>query len=513
MMMKWKTWWWVVLGLVSTTAWANKSPYDWTFVRLDYARQEKVDQLRNFCDRIHALALKASEDSLVINCFDINAQYAEALKQSAVPEALTAKVMELRQAFNNYYIENYFSFYDMLFVNRQGKVFYSLRKEADQNENFLQGDPSRNALVQCLSQLPENEAFVDFHNYGPSQEPAAFFVEPIHKDGVPAGWLILQCAVNKVNSLLAWTDDLGQTGETFLVNREGFMLTESNFTGSSTILKMRLDNRNVQAKFAQKSGHHVVTDYRGCTALTSFEVVDFMGAKWLVVAKVDKDEVTTQHYAQHRRYYADKLLARLKESTLPPLREPYPPAVRVIHRVDMDEFLRAEKGDLLQTFGVATCTGLLVASPGKFAYLAHISPRDKIYGADGTNLVGQMIKKVQTFDIYPSEHRHIAFVAVVNHLESLLRMVDKLVEEGFLLSQIRVLYNPRAESSAISYDYLDDQLSVSWRLAGQTGRPQVHQRGDAVDVGKMIEEIMGWEQESLPQEISFRNDNTGTRIN
>ena len=491
---------WLVLG---PPAWAEKSPYDWAFVRLDYARQEKVAQLRSFCDRLHALAQQAACDPFVLACFDINLQYAQATANGPVPGALVERVAELRDGFNAYYIQNYFAFYDILFVDVQGRVFYTIRKESDLNANLKRPGPAYSTLAQCLKDAPRAEAFVDFHHYRPSAKPAAFFVEPVQKDGVAAGWIVLQCAVNKVNTLLAWTDDLGQTGETFLVNQDGYMLTESNFEGASTILKKRLDDRNVQAKFAERQGHRTVTDYRGCTALTSFEVVDFLGAQWLVVAKVDVDEIVTEHYLQHRRYYADKLLAHLKAAPVAPPRDVTPPAVRETLRVDMDEFLKADDGQRLHTFGVSTCTGVLAAYPGRFAYLAHVSPKDKIYGANDTNLLGPMVKRIKGFDIHRYERRRVTFVVVATHLNTVLAIIDKLVEEGFFLSHIRVMYNSRAESATISYDYEPDALHVTWRpMAGADAR-HVHLTPDAVNVGEIVRNIMKAEDAAGPQDRRF----------
>ncbi len=52
----------LALLVLSNAARADKSPYDWALVRLDYARKEKVQQLRHFCERVHNLAAHAGED-------------------------------------------------------------------------------------------------------------------------------------------------------------------------------------------------------------------------------------------------------------------------------------------------------------------------------------------------------------------------------------------------------------------------------------------------------------------
>jgi hypothetical protein len=475
---------------------AKKGVYDWAFVSLDYARREKVESLQRFCRRIQALAVKAAEDESVVGCFYVNLKYAEMLEKGSVPEDLARTVHDLRESFNRYYIENYLSFYDILFVNQRGEAFYTIRKESDLGKNLTDGDPEKSPLVKCLRDAPRSQAFIDFHDYGPSSKPAAFFVLPMHKDGEQLGWIVLQCAIQKVNTLFAWEEGLGQTGETFLINRHGFMLTESNFDGDSTILRKRLDDRNVQAKFSEKKGHRIVTDYRGRIALTSFEVVEFLGTRWLVVAKVDRDEIITRHYTLHRRYYADRLMQHLKDTPASPLRDTAAPGAGPGLRVDMDEFLKAGDGECLHTFGVSTCTGLVVTYPGRFAYMAHASPRDRIYGAEHTNLLGQVVKQVKSFDIRPCENRLIVFLVVSTHLRSLLPVVDKLIEEGFLLSQILVSCNLKAGSAAMSYDYTDDRLVVTWRSEGASEPSGVHLLTDAVNVGEIIQDIIHAEEGS-----------------
>ena len=480
-----------VAGL--SPAWGAKGVYDWAYVALDCARQEKVAALQRFCDRIHALALSAAEDPFVKGCFEISQQYALARSNGLAPVTLDEKIQELEQSFTVYFAENYFAFHDILFISCQGNILHSVRKECMSGENLFSGGLAHSALAQCLKEKPSSERFVDYAHYTPSAEAAAFFIEPVFHEDSLQGWIVLQCAINKLNTIFAWIESLGQTGETFLVNVQGLMLTESNFTRDSSILKKRLDDRNIQAKFREGQGRRVVTDYRGCEALSSFEVVPFMNTRWLVVAKMDKDEIVTQHYARHRAYYAAKLLTRLEEAPVVPFRNlNIPPASKTL-RIDMDEFQWAKDGERLYTFGVSTCTGFLAVYPGRFGYMAHISPLDRIYGGDGVNILGRMVKRIESFDIFPSEKHSLLFIVVAPHAEVLPAIIDKLIEEGFLLSQILVLSNPQADSAAISYDYGQSDLHVRWRTKEQMLRVG-HTLEDAGNVGGIIRQIMQLEE-------------------
>lgn len=476
---------------LSQEARADHSPYEWAAVRLDYARKEKVGQLERFCRRIHNLATDARVDEMLGRFYDVNLKCFDLSRQGPLPEALSRKAGQFREAFNQYYIENWLSFYDILFVDTRGIVFYSMRRDANFGKNLFEGDLADTPLADCLRHSPEDETFIDFHYCSVSGEPAAFFVEPVHRGGKLAGWIVLQCAINKINSLFAGTEKLGETGETFLVNHEGYMLTESNFEGSSTILRKQLSSDNIRAKFRERQGHRTVVDYRGFTALTSFQVVEFLGTEWLVVAKVDESQITTEHFMQHRDYYGERVIKHLAELPAGDSRELLESHERRIVRVDMDEFVKADHGELLKTLGVSTCTAVVATYPGKFGYLAHISPLDRIYDTDGTNLLGHIVKKIKTYDVYKYERRRVRFVIVATHFNSLDNVVNKLVDEGFLLSQISVLHHAQAKCANVTYDYSEDQICVEWVLDRANRSTNVHHGDDAHNLETVVKVSMG----------------------
>ena len=157
-----------------------------------------------------------------------------------------------------------------------------------------------------------------------------------------------------------------------------------------------------------------------------------------------------------------------------------------MRRVDMDEFLRSSDGQWLETFGLATCTGLLATCANNVAYLAHISPRDRVYGESGTNLLGQMIKRIDTFDRCPDNRRCTEYTVVATHLESLPGILTKMIESGIFLSQIRVLHNSQAESAAMVYDHQDELLQVLWRMGERQTEICTHQGQDAVNLGEVL---------------------------
>ena len=225
---------------LTSPVYANKSVREWTFTRLNYARDEKTKQLERYCDKVHEQATRIKNDEVMLNFFEVNDKYFSMGQNGTVPDEFKSKIKKFREKIRNYYVTSYLSFYDILFINKAGDIFYTIRKEADYLNNIFTGELAKTHLSKQLSKDPQKEVFVDFQYYAPSDEPAAFFIEPAFKDGKHLGWFVMQRAVTKVNSLFAGTEQLGMTGETFLVNKEGYLLTESGFVGDSAFKHLRI---------------------------------------------------------------------------------------------------------------------------------------------------------------------------------------------------------------------------------------------------------------------------------
>lgn len=445
---------------------AAMDPYKWAARDIGAVRDAKVAQLKGHLDHLRELAGRAAEDEIVKRVFAVQLAYARGMAEGGVPEEFAAQVAELDRNFGSYYLEHYFAFYDILFIASDGKVFSTVRKEADLGRVLIGRDRMDTPLAERLNARPAGPEFVDFFAYGPSNEPAAFFVLPMDAGDGATGWIALQCPINRLNAMFTSSSELGGTVETFLVNRAGYMLTESHFMADSSILRQHLSDDNVSAKFKAGKGFLEITDYRHRHALSSFEVVSFMGAKWLVVVKVDKDEVLTSEYRSHRDYYAGRFRELVRGRAAPRGEGPAMDAVPTAVRVDMDEFAKATGKGRLQTWGVSTCTAILVGYPGRFAYLAHVSNADALYGGTRTNLLGQILRNLERFDVSEIEKPKLRFVLLAPHLRTLQAVVDRLVDEGFHLSQIYVVTAPDAASGALAFDCASDALYVRFKGTG-----------------------------------------------
>ena len=271
------------------------------------------------------------------------------------------------------------------------------------------------------------------------------------KEGELIGWFVLQFSINKINDIFSLEESLGQTGEIFLVNKDRYMLTDSRFYPSSTILKKHLSEENINSKFNEDSGHKAVTDYRGYRALTSFEVISVLGCKWLLIAKIDEDEVLTEEYKKRKNIFFDIMnLINQHSCDLSDTEK------SVIQGVDVgiDEYKRAANEEILYTHGVSTCTAFIVTQKDKFAYLAHISALDWLYGSKHTDITHRILRHIDKFDVVQNNKRSLEVVIISPHLPDIKKLIDDLLDWGIFLSQIKIVTNSKARYANLSHDYL-----------------------------------------------------------
>ena len=133
----------------------------------------------------------------------------------------------------------------------------------------------------------------------------------------------------------------------------------------------------------------------------------------------------------------------------------------------------ARSGEVLETKGVGPCTSIIIYYPKKFGYLAHIGPTDEIYHTsflakyllslwgNKTSFFGELLKKIQHYDIYPYQLKDLEFVIIATHDESLESIIDQLCNRGVNLAQIKFLFNPLANYAKANTSHTTQSRRVS----------------------------------------------------
>lgn len=453
-----------------------------TFERLSAIREEKKQQLVAYFENVRETAWAVADDAFMQACFH---------RLTAGRRADPA--MEL--AIDRHYVQHYGNFYDILFVDPAGYVFHSIRKESDYGSHLFSGALSRTKLVENLRTRPR-DSFVEYEYYPPSAEPAAFFAVPVMTAARLDGWFILQCSVNQVNALLTDREGLGRTGEVYLVNGDRLMLSDSRFIEDSTILKHRVDTQAVREAIRSRGGQRITEDYRGVRVFSTFERLDLFNTTWIIIAEIDESEVITDAYRSAPATLADRLAASGRTGGSPG----EPPPRGDGKRVDMNEYAKTDGRVLLRSYGVAACTAVAVIMPNRFAYLAHISPRDAIYrrpfwksvfSRDASpDFLGELIRRIRHYDVYPFELRQLRFFIIAPHTFGFDGAVAKILEAGVDLGNIVFMYDPSAEGANIAVDAVEGTVHVQWYTAG---RQRWTSSRTATGLARLYKEAIGYE--------------------
>jgi len=156
-------------------------------------------------------------------------------------------------------------------------------------------DTDLGAVVRAIKDKPEAGAIAcaDFASYAPSAGAAASFIAApvLGQDGAFHGTLVFQMPIARINQVMQVAAGMGETGETYLVGRNGLMRSDSRFSQENTILRQRIDTASVKAAHAGETGVMQVEDYRGVPVLSAYTRIAFQGVPFAVIAEQDVAEV------------------------------------------------------------------------------------------------------------------------------------------------------------------------------------------------------------------------------
>lgn len=189
-------------------------------------------------------------------------------------------------------------YYDILLINTNGDIVYSVHKQADFATNLLTG-PYKNSILAVLFQRTiESEAgtihFADFSEYAPKSGVAAgFMAAPIFGEaGEVVGIIAFEKPASALNEIAIDDAGLGQTGEAIIVaadkttrnaarNRDDYQAMEPIPQGHWLHT----------ASSEQDAAYSDVVGLRGAPALAHITSIDIGGVDWQVAIEQSRSEI------------------------------------------------------------------------------------------------------------------------------------------------------------------------------------------------------------------------------
>ncbi|KAA9107813.1 adenylate/guanylate cyclase domain-containing protein [Microbacterium rhizomatis] len=218
-------------------------------------------------------------------------------------------------------------FEDVLMLDTSGNVVYTAYKGVDLGTNLLDGPYRLSNLADAYRQtmsrnIAGDVVLADFAPYSPSiGSPAGWAVTPITTDGQIVGALAIELPIDRINDVMTVAGDwagngLGQTGETYLVGRDGLMRSISrelkadpeqyaqdavaaglspesaqlSIRNGDSLLQQSVTSDAVSRALAGESGTLLETDYLGRESLTAYAPLAVDNLPWVIIAQETSTE-------------------------------------------------------------------------------------------------------------------------------------------------------------------------------------------------------------------------------
>jgi PAS domain S-box-containing protein len=191
---------------------------------------------------------------------------------------------------------------DLLLIDMRGRVIYSAMKQEDFGTLLNEGPDEGGGLARVFRNIAGDpstvaESFVDFSRYRPAGgRPTGFVATPLNDEtGKRLGVLVFEMPVSRISHVTNVIAGMGRTGEIFVAGGDRLLRSDSRFATRSTILERRVDSRPVNAALNGETGLAIsrATDDSGRESkkLAAFAPLDFLGARWAIIAQADLQEV------------------------------------------------------------------------------------------------------------------------------------------------------------------------------------------------------------------------------
>ncbi|MEN9787640.1 MAG: hypothetical protein RLZZ299_2904, partial [Pseudomonadota bacterium] len=191
---------------------------------------------------------------------------------------------------------------DLHLVDVDGNVIYTTAHEPDFATNLRTGLWKDTGFAEAYRKaLSGGVHLTDFAPYPPANDaPSSFLGAPVVVNGRTIGVLVLQTPVGSLDAVLQDGTGLGESGEAYLVGKDGRMRSNSRLDREPTLLVAKADTEAVRNGFDGNDAFTSYMDRHGDKVFGGAAKVDVAGLDWVVVAELDQDEVNAGLYALER---------------------------------------------------------------------------------------------------------------------------------------------------------------------------------------------------------------------
>ncbi len=198
--------------------------------------------------------------------------------------------------------------YDIFIVdNESSRIVYSVFKEVDFGTRLNNGPFADSGIAEAFRLAKKKGAnngspytvMTDYRLYQPSYDaPASFMASPIIINNRVEGYFIIQLPLDKLSKIMAVSEGLGKTGESYLVGEDHLLRTDT---------RRHVDFFNVKESFRKPDTHHVSipsvedalegktgarigSNYQQEEVISAYSPLDIGGHRWAMVVEESLEE-------------------------------------------------------------------------------------------------------------------------------------------------------------------------------------------------------------------------------
>ncbi len=276
----------ITIPIISYTAFKAAIKEE-TFNHLITTREHLVDQIESyFHDRLGDVNVLAGNPTTA----QALSLFADAFKSSGIKSAKYAEVADIYQPLMYHYVSNY-GYTNIFLVDVNGDVIFSAKEDEYTGINLLTAENRNLKIAKIFKDGMVEISFDDYTWHHDENDFVAYCASPLYDNNkVLLGVLLTELPFSHLDAILSRRQGLGETGEMYLVGKDGLMRSNSRFSEETTVLKKRVDTEATRDAFSGNTGTKIIDDYRGVPVLSAYTLLDSKSVDWALLVEIDKKE-------------------------------------------------------------------------------------------------------------------------------------------------------------------------------------------------------------------------------
>ncbi|MEO5348679.1 MAG: methyl-accepting chemotaxis protein [Magnetococcus sp. YQC-3] len=269
-----------------------------TYAMLDSVRESRKHGVEKYfrerLDDVTVLAETVAVADTLKSARRLWQEYQKSGRKVGGPEWQTALQTPLSHFLEQY--KKQYGFYDLLLIDAEGRVVFTVAREPDLGEDLLHGSLQGSGLARLFTKAKAGAVLEDFSAYAPSKGAQASFVgAPIKRDGDLLGVVAMQLSTEEIDTLTQERTGMGETGEAYLVGKAGDV---TSYRSNRIIVPGKIgqvkDDAFIQKTLAGWSGSEIrlgtAGKFDGVPVLSSYAPLKIPGLNWAVVTIMAESE-------------------------------------------------------------------------------------------------------------------------------------------------------------------------------------------------------------------------------